>query len=82
MGKETINTFGSLKIKMDKKDTNSRDKKPPHVSFVVNNSETKPHVYFDKLNEVVGNDKDEKAAIYWLRDNKSKLIEQYNKWNS
>ncbi|MCH5354027.1 MAG: hypothetical protein J1E06_11280 [Acutalibacter sp.] len=81
MAKEEIKRFGNLVIKMDKGATDSRDAKKPHVSFVVNGHETKPHIYLDEVDNIVGNDSDEKEAIYWLRDNKSYLIEKYNKNN-
>jgi len=82
MAKESIKYFGNLEIKMDTGSTDSYDKKPPHVSFVVNGRVTIPHVYLDKINDIVGNNKDEKDAIYWLRENKSDLINKYNKYNS
>lgn len=81
MAKEELNRFGNLVIKMDTGSTDSYDTKRPHVSFMVNGREKFAHIYLDEIDNLVGNDSDEKEAIYWLRDNKPWLIEKYNKNN-
>ena len=81
MAKEVLSRFGNLEIKMDKGSTDSRDAKKPHVSFVVNGREKFAHVYLDEVDNLVGNDSDEKEAIYWLRSKKSDLIKKYNESN-
>lgn len=81
MAKEELKRFGNLVIKMDTGSTDSYDAKRPHMSFVVNGRERFAHIYFDEVDDIVGNDSDEKEAIYWLRENKSRLIEKYNKNN-
>lgn len=81
MAKEELKRFGSLVIKMDTGSTDSYDAKRPHVSFIVNGRERFAHIYLDEVDDIVGNDSDEKEAIYWLRDNKSWLIEKYNRYN-
>ena len=67
---------------MDKGTTDSHDNKKPHVSFVENGREKYSHVYLSQINDLAGNDADEKDAIRWLRDNKSQLERQYSELNS
>ena len=73
-----LKTFGNLEVRMDVKSTDSYDAKPPHVYFMVNGKITQPHIYLSEVDNIVGNDRDEKEAIYWLRDNKDRLIDKYN----
>lgn len=71
-------TFGNLEVRMDVKSTDSCDAKPPHVYFMVNGKVTQPHIYLSEVDSIVGNDRDEKDAIYWLREHKYELIKKYN----
>lgn len=71
-------TFGNLEVRMDIKSTDSYDAKPPHVYFMVNGKVTQPHIFLSEVDNIVGNDRDEKDAIYWLRENKYDLIRKYN----
>ena len=81
MPKMTVQSFGSVDIKLDVGAYDSYDKKRPHVSIYKHGDPLYEHVYLDQVDGLVGNDSDEKKAIYWLRDNKDYLTEQYNKLN-
>lgn len=82
MAKEVLKRFGNLEVKMDIGSADSYDAKRPHVSFVVSGHERFGHIYLDEVDNLVGNDANEKEAIYWLRDNKEYLIKKYNETNS
>lgn len=81
MGKKVVAVFGNLVIKMDAGSTDSHDRKPPHVSFVENGWEKYDHIYLDDVDDLAGNDRNEKDAIYWLRKHKKELIAEYNRLN-
>lgn len=83
MGKKTVKEIGTIKIKMDTKDDVYFDAKEPHISFERNGRIILKHLTLSEVDNVVGNDPDEKKAIYWVRENKSYLIDEYiknNRW--
>ncbi len=82
MGKVTVGTVGQIKIKMDVKDSVYGDKKDPHISMERKGAVILNHIYLSEVDRLVGNDKETKEAIYWLRDNKEKLKKMYQEYNN
>lgn len=82
MGKTTVYETGNVRVKMDTKDSDYSDKKDPHVSIVLTDGTVLcKHFYLESCDGFVGSDGPTKKAVYWIRDNKEKLIERYNKEN-
>lgn len=77
MGKFTVGKKGTIKIKMDTPDDVYYDAKDPHVSFEQNGTVTLRHLDLYSVDGVVGSDREEKAAVYWVREHKQDLINMY-----
>lgn len=77
MGHTVMKQYGNVKVKMDTKDDVSYDAKDPHVFLEENGKVTVRHLSLSTVDNYVGRTSDEKKAIYWIRDNKEWLIEQY-----
>lgn len=78
MGKITIQTFGTIQVKMDTKDDVYFDAKDPHVSFVRHGRDTVRHCYLSEVDNLVGTgDSDLQDAIRYVRKNKNYLEELY-----
>lgn len=77
MGKITVHTIGTIQIKMDTKDDVYFDAKEPHVSFVRKGQVILNHLLLSEVCDLVGRDREEKDAIYWVRDNRKYLEELY-----
>lgn len=78
MGKITVATIGTIKIKMDTKDSVYFDAKDPHVSFEENDSIIVDHIPLSEVDNLVGTGNSNlKKAIHYLRDNKDDIIRQY-----
>ena len=81
MGKVTVGTKGTIKIKMDSPDDVYFDTKDPHVSLEGRSGEIiARHVDLYSVDSYVGDSKAPyfKDAIYWVRDHKQELIDMYN----
>lgn len=80
MASKLIEIFGNLKLKVDIPDTDSRDKKRPHVYLQgPGGSYDVEHIYLDEVDNLVGTgDSNRKKAIYYIRDHKEKLEKIYN----
>lgn len=81
MGKITVHTIGTIQIKMDTKDGDYFDAKEPHVSFVQKGRVTLDHLSLNDVCNLVGRDRNEKDAIYWVRDNREYLEKLYFQYN-
>lgn len=81
MGHKLMAQFGNVKVKMDTKDDIYYDAKDPHVLLEENGIVTVKHLSLSNVDDYVGRTSDEKKAIYWIRDKKEWLIEQYLKNN-
>lgn len=82
MGKITIATIGTIKIKMDTKDDVYFDAKEPHVSFERNGSVIVNHVLLSEVDNLTGTgDSDLQDAIRYVRKNKEDIKNQYLKNN-
>lgn len=80
---ETVYRTGYVSVKIDKKSTDSYDRKRPHVVIEGKNGKIIfEHLFLDRCDDYVGFDSSTKDAIYWVREHKEKLIEQYNEFNS
>lgn len=80
---ETVYSTGYVSVRIDKKSTDSYDRKRPHVMIIGKKGEIIiEHLYLDDCDNYVGFDSSTKDAIYWVRDNKEKLIKKYNEYNS
>lgn len=83
MGKITVETIGTIKIKMDVRDDVYYDAKDPHISFVRRGDTVVEHCYLSQVDNVVGTgDSDLQKAIRYCRDNKEHLINLYKGYNS
>ncbi len=82
MGKITIETIGTIQIKMDTKDDTYFDAKDPHVSFVRHGNDVLAHCYLSEVDNIVGTgDADLQKAIKYVRKNKDRLKKQYESEN-
>lgn len=83
MGKTTIKTFGTVKVKMDVRDDVYFDAKDAHVSFEQNGQVIINHIMLKDVDRicVTGMGSDVKEALQYVVRNKEKLIEQYSNIN-
>lgn len=82
MGKVTIQTVGTIQIKMDVADDVYFDAKEPHISFVRKGTVIVNHVLLSEIDNLVGTgDSDLQEAIRYVRKNKSAIINEYLKNN-
>lgn len=82
MGKITIETIGTIQIKMDTKDDTYFDAKDPHVSFVRHGKDVLAHCYLSEVDNIVGTgDADLQKAIQYVRRNKGRLERLYKSNN-
>lgn len=78
MAKITVETIGTIQIKMDTRDDTYYDAKEPHVSFVRYGQELVSHVMLSEVDNLVGTgDHDLQKAIRYVRDNKEYLWNLY-----
>lgn len=82
MGKITVATIGTIKIKMDTKDDVYFDAKDPHVSFERKGNVILDHVLLSEVDNIVGTgDSELQDAIRYVRKNKEDIKKQYLKDN-
>lgn len=78
MGKMTVETIGTIQIKIDTKDDIYYDAKDPHVSFIRKGTVIHNHILLDEVDDIVGTgDSDLQDAIRYVRKNKEYIKKLY-----